>query len=598
DAVEALKFGLGTLEPEDRFGLITYSSTVMTWGEGLSRATPETVGNAREFTEDLRAAGGTNIEEALIEAAALSEQQVAGADGNGNGNGNGHTVSSNRPLYIVFLTDGRPTAGNSETDDLIDLSNRIMVGSTRLFTWGVGYDVNTYLLDQLARSHNGISTYVEPFNNLESIVSAFFERISSPVLADLELGIDGGDVYDMFPGTLPDLFRGSEITVMGRYRRSGTARIDLRGMRDQNRSRIGRSFRFQPVEEEADFLAPLWAQRKVGYLLEQIRLNGESEELRSEVTALGEKFGLVTPYTSYLVTEPEYDMRRFASDIPGYADRGLQNVHFRSATPVPGTGTIRGRVTDADTGNPAAAVNIFLLLTDDTPTTMGAFTNPDGEYVIINVPPGRYNVRVTMVGYETVSYDDQQVVADTNSIRDISLNPTTLNTGEVVTMTHDRNMIQRDVAATQQSYRIEEMERMAVSSTAQILNLQTNTITLRPDSTFYTSQAGSRTQVGRGAVRSSVSERDYQTSTTLIGSEGLGIRRVDRKTFRLNEERDVWRDEALEEDAELTEVEIGSEEFMDLWEKFESLPDYAALGEIVEVLLGDRGYRIMVPESP
>lgn len=605
NAVEALKFGLGTLNGEDRFGLITYNSTVTTWSKGLTPATLERIGSARVFAEDLSAAGGTNIEEALIQAAALSEQQVADSDRNGNG----HTVPSNRPLYIVFLTDGLPTAGNSDPDDLIDLSNTIMAGSTRLFTWGVGYDVNAYLLDQLARNHNGMSMYVEPFQNLESNVSAFFERISSPVLADLKLGIEGVDVYDMFPRALPDLFRGSEITVMGRYRRSGTATIDLGGMRDENSLRTGRSFHFRPVEEKADFLAPLWAQRKVGYLLEQIRLNGESEELRSEVTALGEKFGLVTPYTSFLVTEPAYDMNAqmrggrnaevaFMTDIPTYSDRGLRNTHFRSTTPVPGTGTVRGRVTDADTGNPAAAVNIFLLLTDDTATTMGAFTNPDGEYVIINVPPGRYNVRATMAGYETVSYDDQQVVADMNSIRDISLNPSTLNTGNVVIVTAEREMIRRDVATTQRSYSVEEMERMAVSSTAQILQLQTNTLMQPPDSTYYTNQAGSRTQVGQSAVRSSVSERDYQTSTTLIGSEGLGVRRVDNKTFRLDGETEVWRDDALKEDAEFTDIEIGSEEFMSLWKKFESLPDYAAIGEIVEVLLGDRGYRIIVPESP
>jgi hypothetical protein len=99
-------------------------------------------------------------------------------------------------------------------------------------------------------------------------------------------------------------------------------------------------------------------------------------------------------------------------------------------------------------------------------------------------------------------------------------------------------------------------------------------------------------------VRSSVSERDYQISTTLIGSEGLSVRRVDEKTFRLDGETGVWRDEALEEDTEFTDIEVGSEEFIELLKRFDSLARYAALGEKVEVLLGDEGYRIIMPESP
>lgn len=142
------------------------------------------------------------------------------------------------------------------------------------------------------------------------------------------------------------------------------------------------------------------------------------------------------------------------------------------------TGTIRGKVTDSNTGDPLAAVNVFVLETDGTATTMGAFTNADGDYVIINVPPGMYMLRATMVGYKTTEVEDLLVMVGVSTAQSFQLEPTVLDVGEVVTVTHEREMIQRDVAATQQSYSIEEMERMAVSSTQEILQLQTNTLTM------------------------------------------------------------------------------------------------------------------------
>ncbi|MFC1500809.1 carboxypeptidase-like regulatory domain-containing protein, partial [Candidatus Zixiibacteriota bacterium] len=137
------------------------------------------------------------------------------------------------------------------------------------------------------------------------------------------------------------------------------------------------------------------------------------------------------------------------------------------------SGTIRGKVTDGTTGDPLAAVNVFVLETDGTATTMGAFTNADGDYVIINVPPGRYMVRATMVGYKTTEVPELLVTVGVSTSQMFQLEPTVLDVGEVVTVTHEREMIQRDVAGTQQSYSIEEMERMAVSSTQEILQLQT-----------------------------------------------------------------------------------------------------------------------------
>ncbi|MFO7768426.1 MAG: TonB-dependent receptor [bacterium] len=143
------------------------------------------------------------------------------------------------------------------------------------------------------------------------------------------------------------------------------------------------------------------------------------------------------------------------------------------------TGTIRGKVTDSTTGEPLAAVNVVVFETDGTATTMGAMTNAEGDYVIVNVQPGRYDLRASMMGYKQVLVEDFLVTVGVSAIRNFELEPTVLDVGETVTVTAERELIQRDVSGTQESYTIEEMERMAVSSTSDILALQTNTATLQ-----------------------------------------------------------------------------------------------------------------------
>ena len=322
-AVEALNFGLGTLSSSDRFGLVTYNSTVRTWQNELSRADRGTVREVRDYLKTLSAGGGTNIEGALSQASMLAEIAVNedGADGS--------RTRSSTLTYVVFLTDGLPTVGEDNPEILIRQAAERFAAEVRLFTWGVGYDVNAFLLDRLAEDHGGRSAYVEPNENLEIKVSGFFDSVSTPVMADLEFSINGVDSYDLFPANLPDLFEGGEITVMGRYRGGGNTRLLLTGMVGDDDAEVTRTMRMPRRDSETSFLAPMWAQRKVGYLLEQIRLHGESDELKAEIIALGETFGLVTPYTSYLVIEDQMRMEEEMSDMDMAAP--MDQARFRMA---------------------------------------------------------------------------------------------------------------------------------------------------------------------------------------------------------------------------------------------------------------------------
>jgi Ca-activated chloride channel family protein len=286
-AVSTLKFGLKTLGERDRFGLISFATEVRPFREKLLPATEANVNAAISFLDGVSATGATNIYDSLHTAL----QMASGGD---------------RPAYIVFLTDGLPTHVERDPAVIIKKAQEWAPKGVRVFTWGVGYDVDTRLLDSLSADHGGVSEYIKPAEEMELKLGQFFEKITFPVLTDLQLKIDGIEVSDLYPRVLPDLFRGSQLVLFGRFKGSGSATALLSGKVGEK----SRSFTYTIDTREAsggDFIPQLWATRKVGFLLDEIRLHGEEKELKDEVIRLAKQYGLVTPYTSYLVTEPGFD---------------------------------------------------------------------------------------------------------------------------------------------------------------------------------------------------------------------------------------------------------------------------------------------------
>lgn len=287
-AKSALLFGIGGLKPTDRFNIISFAGEERLMSAELLRATPEAKKKAEDFVKNLQATGGTNINDALIAAKRQFD------------------VSSDRPKILVFLTDGQPTVGETSAEKIIkNFADSRNVSGLRMFVFGVGYDVNTILLDKLASENSGLADYIEPDENLEVRVSSFFDKVNYPVLTDIT--IDFGDVQTemIYPRRLPDLFRGSQISLIGRYKTfNNNASIVLRG-RAAGRERTFRynGLEFPQVTEANSFLPRLWAIRRVGWLTEQIRLNGEQKELKDEIIELGTRYGIVTPYTSAIALE-------------------------------------------------------------------------------------------------------------------------------------------------------------------------------------------------------------------------------------------------------------------------------------------------------
>lgn len=283
-AKEALSFCIKSLNEDDRFNLINFSTDVYSLSEKLLKNNEKNRKKALHFIEKTEAVGGTNINEALLKA--LKEKP-----------------DEKRPRMVVFLTDGKPTVGKTDVDTIIENVEEANEKRMRVFVFGVGYNVNTVLLDKLSETNRGTSQYVEPKENIEVAVSSFYTKISKPVLANLKIDTGSVEMKEVYPQTLPDLFRGSQLTLLGRYENPDEVLVKLIGEINGKEQTFEDEVNFPEHSEEHDFLPRLWAQRKVAYLIDAIRLHGENKELKDEIVRLSKKYGIMTPYTSFLVHE-------------------------------------------------------------------------------------------------------------------------------------------------------------------------------------------------------------------------------------------------------------------------------------------------------
>jgi Ca-activated chloride channel family protein len=279
----AVEYCLARLNPGDRFNIITFGTDVRGFRDGVTANTKTNVAAAQAFIEDIVASGRTNIGGALARA-------LAGAAIDG------------RPRIAIFLTDGTPTAGELVPDKILEGVREANRSQTRIFVMGVGYDVNAHLLDKLAEMTDGSSEYVAPREEIDVKIAALYDRLSYPVLTNVAVAFGDLRTHSVYPQKLPALFKGGEIMVFGRYRDGGTHTATVSGTLDGKPVAYACRSEFpeKPAKGDSEFVAPLWASRKIGFLLQEIRLHGEHKELIEEVVALSKKFGIVTEYTEFI----------------------------------------------------------------------------------------------------------------------------------------------------------------------------------------------------------------------------------------------------------------------------------------------------------
>jgi Ca-activated chloride channel family protein len=300
----AAKFVLNNLREGDLFNIVAYDSEISTFRPELQKFNDETRAAALGFVEGLYAGGSTDIDGALKRAL-------------------GMLADSGRPTYVLFLTDGLPTAGDTNEPSIVKHSEDENHVRARMFAFGVGYDVNSRLLDRLARANFGLTQFVRPNEDIEASVSALYRKIGAPVMTDVAVSVDVEDadssgpppVNRIYPKGPFDLFAGDQAVLVGRYHNSGTAKVKLTG--SVNGKQQSLDFPADLVANSDDdtnaFVAKLWATRRVGEIIDEIDLKGRNEELVNELVALATEHGILTPYTSFLADETsEWRDRRFS----------------------------------------------------------------------------------------------------------------------------------------------------------------------------------------------------------------------------------------------------------------------------------------------
>ncbi len=310
-ARRALLTLIGNLNPNDRFGIVTFSSDVRTFRDAPVAATKENLDAARDWTKEIKAVGGTNINEALQEALKMLPK-------------------ADRPQQVIFMTDGLPTVGETSIEQIIKNARSANARNeaierkgeapldtkARLFTFGVGFDVNTRLLDTLAEDNRGSSDYVLPQEDIEQKVGALYSKIAYPVLANPRLDFGDMKVFDVYPRRLPDLFKGSQVVIFGRYAgKTNGAKVQLIGDSMGREERIQSQGDWTDKDNLNDTLPRLWATRKVAYLLDDARRSGRTvdPEVREEIIKLSKKYGIVTQFTAGLITEDDREAPPFTS---------------------------------------------------------------------------------------------------------------------------------------------------------------------------------------------------------------------------------------------------------------------------------------------
>jgi Ca-activated chloride channel homolog len=286
---KALKYLVNALAASDRFSIVQFNTDVDAFKPNLQPATEENKKAALQFVDDMQAAGGTNMGDALKTAGGM-----LGSD-------------KDRPSYLVLMTDGEPTVGETSTDGLLKVVDPKK--DIRLFDVGIGYEVNTKLLNKLADDNHGTSQYVDPEESLEISMSGFYDKIKSPVLSNVKLSFEGVQTKDMYPRNVKDIFAGSQVLLLGKYKGGGVGTCKMTGTVNGVEKAYSFPLKFEEQALTHSYLPRLWAMRRIAHLSEVAESNQENREIIDEIVALSKKYGIITSYTSFLVTDPAENAR-------------------------------------------------------------------------------------------------------------------------------------------------------------------------------------------------------------------------------------------------------------------------------------------------
>jgi Ca-activated chloride channel family protein len=553
-AREALKYCVGKLADGDRFNVVRFSTDVELFDEELLEVNKKNRKEALEFVSELRAGGGTAISEALETSLGLQKGK--------------------RPFTVVFLTDGKPTIGESDPEKILESVGKLADAERiRLFVFGVGENLNTHLLDRISGENGGTSQYIRGEEKIDQKVASFYNKISFPMLSHPSIEVDGVKVRDLHPRNLPDLFAGEQITLFGRYVGNGDHAVRLSGEVNGEKREFVYECSLPKKSIGSDFIPRLWATRRVGFLLDEIRLRGENGELRDEVVALSSEFGIVTPYTSYLVLESKGD----------YAKHGITLNGASNGKP-------GGEVADS-VREPSTAAEAFGTTLRSRGQTAGAGSK-EGK----SVDPLAYNDGAkaddrSSLGGHWYRGHDKKSEEEANTAR-------SLDAGEAPSSGRRKDQTPAATApvAIPLFNAVADPKKPAEAGgpDADLAAL----VKRRDEFAEKVGAESLKQSEGADAIDIAGKIREYREADAPVRSatKSAAMRHLGGKIFyRIN---GIWTDRNYKKDLKATKLTYASDNYLDFLEKHPGLNKFFALGEQVIVVLDDGSAVIVEADAP
>jgi Ca-activated chloride channel homolog len=313
---------LAQLGKDDRFEVVSFDDESYPMFGKLMAFDPRTRDDALAKVSQLQSQGGTNIHGALLRAIELLGETKPG-----------------RARAIVFLTDGQ----GSESPEVVAADVRQKSKGARIYSVGVGDGVNHGFLQRLSDENRGLARFVSSGEHIEDEMKRLYTRIAMPLMMDLELDVQGGDVHSLYPKQLPDLYRDGEVVVLGRYKRAADATFRVRGKLKGGDKLISLAAKLPESEPQHAELEKLWAAQRVSQLLQTTGERGEDAELTQEITRLGIVYNLVTPYTTFLAVPAALQTaeikQQIRAGLRGYDKKlidSMQGIRLSQAAIPPG----------------------------------------------------------------------------------------------------------------------------------------------------------------------------------------------------------------------------------------------------------------------
>ncbi len=527
----ALKYLVNALGAGDRFSIVQFNTDADAYKTNLVQATPENKKSAISFINDMEASGGTNIGDALKTA-----QSMLGAQ-------------KERPSYLVLMTDGEPTVGETSVNGLVKVVDPKK--DIRLFDFGVGYDVNTKLLNKLAESNHGTSQYVEPEESLEVALSNFYDKIKSPVLSNVKLTYNGITVKNIYPREVKDIFAGSQVLLMGQYKGSGNATVQMTGTVNGVAKSYSFPLKFEQQSVAHSYLPRLWAMRRIAHLTEAAQSNGENREIIDEIIALSKKYGIISNYTSFLVTDPS-ENGRLANNrpVPGMP----RPIAMPSAVPqgFGGGGNADGiSWTEANRVQKRSVSGGASGGAGGVGWSSGPFNSSDGA----------------RAGGTWHAAREAQIIDQRPVLRDF-------------------RMAQRASLPMRQNANATALPPTAVSNGLSVFGDEG--MTSAPP---YQPLADNESTSGKSAVvRAKLMNRMKDTVAVDSDKKNSAIKTADDKTFYLKD--GFWVDSSYSANQKLTEITFGTPQYFDLMKNNPGISKYLSVGRQLVLVFKGHAYRI------